>query len=91
MTRADQQDLVDGPPESLSCVSENRHVVSGRHRQAVAAPSNYLATVSDFQENIFFPREMLTGMKTKHCPISLTLSRHNHSKVTAGNLKYGPG
>lgn len=59
----------------------------GRHRQAPAAASNYLASVSDFQENLF-PREMLTGMKTKHRPISLTLSRHNDSEVT-GNFK-GP-
>lgn len=34
----------------------------------------------------FSPREMLTGMKTKQCPITLTLNRHNHTKVSAGNL-----
>lgn len=80
--------------DSLRFVS--RHVAQ---TQPGSAASNYLATVSDFQESLFFlsPRNAdreenkNKKEKPKHCPISLTLNRHNHSEVTAGNLKYGPG
>lgn len=53
-----------------------------------AAASNYLATVSDFQENIFFPEKCWPEWKQNIA--LLALSSHNHSKATAGNLKYGP-
>lgn len=87
MTRADQQDLAHGQPESASCVSETQTCgCRGEDidRLHLLPPTTW--PPDQTLERTFFPREMLTGMKTKQCPITLTLNRHNHTKVSAGNL-----
>lgn len=59
-------------------------------KEAGSPASNYLATVSDFQESSFSPRN---ADRKENSPLSFKTdlkAESFHFKVTAGNFKYGP-